>query len=73
MFPARGMTKGEAIQAWNTRKPVDALLEHLEEELNFADIEMKRCAQENPLQFDSAKGCAEGLYVAIMKIKEMLT
>ena len=32
IFPAKGMTKEEAIQAWNTRKPVDAVLEHLEEE-----------------------------------------
>lgn len=30
VFPARGMTKEEAIQAWNTRKPVDDVLDELE-------------------------------------------
>lgn len=31
IFPARGMTKGEAIKAWNTRKPMERILERLEE------------------------------------------
>ena len=65
-----GMKK--AVAAWNNRKPVDDVLEHLEEELNFADVEKKRCAKENQLQFDSAKGCAQGLYNAIIVIKEGL-
>ena len=34
--------------------------------------DMKRCLRENPLQFDSAKGCAQGLYNAIKIIKERM-
>lgn len=31
IFPHSGMTKAEAIAAWNTRKPVDRILKRLEE------------------------------------------
>ena len=31
----------EAAAAWNNRKPVENVLEHLEEELDFADAEKK--------------------------------
>ena len=31
IFPARGMLKGEAIEAWNTRKPMERIVERLEE------------------------------------------
>ena len=30
IFPAKGMTKKEAIEAWNTRKPIDRIVEQLE-------------------------------------------
>ena len=62
----------KATKAWNNRKPVDDVLERLEEEYKAAADDMKRCLRENPLQFDSAKGCAQGLYNAIKIIKERM-
>lgn len=64
--------EGEVIAAWNNRKPVEDVLERLEEEYKAAADDMKRCLRENPLQFDSAKGCAQGLYNAIKIIKERM-
>ena len=61
-----------AIEKWNNRKPVEDVLERLEEEYKAAADDMKRCLRENPLQFDSAKGCAQGLYNAIKIIKERM-
>lgn len=60
----------EAIEAWNTRKPMERIVEHLEEELKLADEEKRRCVAENMLQFDSAKGYANGIYNAIEIVKE---
>lgn len=41
----------------------------LEEELKLADDEKARCIKENPMQFDSAKGYANGIAVAIEIVK----
>ncbi len=41
----------------------------LEEELKLADDEKARCIKENPIQFDSAKGYAHGIAVAIEIVK----
>ena len=51
--------------AYNPEKVV----EQLESELRLADKEKERCARENPLQFDSAKGYAMGLSNAIEIVK----
>ena len=48
---------------------VDKVVEQLESELRLADKEKERCARENPLQFDSAKGYAMGLSNAIEIVK----
>ena len=40
----------------------EKIIEKLEEELKLADEEKLRCARENPLQFDSAKGYAHDFY-----------
>ena len=61
-----------AIEAWNTRKPLERVIERLETEGKLADEERDRCARENPLQFDTAKGYATGIYNAIEIIKEEL-
>lgn len=58
-----------AISHWNTRKPMDRIVEQLEEELNLADKEKERCLRENPLQFDRAVGYVNGIRVAIEVIK----
>ena len=44
---------------------IKKLNERLEKELRLADEEKRRCASENPLQFDSAKGYANGIAIAI--------
>ena len=41
------------------------VIKELREELNLSDAEKERCARENPLQFDSAKGYANGIANAI--------
>ena len=48
---------------------VDNVVDQLESELRLADKEKERCARENPLQFDSAKGYAMGLSNAIEIVK----
>ena len=48
---------------------VGKVVEQLESELRLADKEKERCARENPLQFDSAKGYAMGLSNAIEIVK----
>ena len=48
---------------------VDKVVDRLESELRLADKEKERCARENPLQFDSAKGYAMGLSNAIEIVK----
>ena len=48
---------------------VEKVIEQLEEELKLADDEKARCIKENPMQFDSAKGYASGIAVAIEIVK----
>lgn len=55
----------ETERLWNTRKPMERILEQLESELKSADEEKERCLKENPLQFDSAKGYATGISNAL--------
>ena len=51
-------------------KEFEKIIEKLEEELKLADEEKLRCARENPLQFDSAKGYAHGVGKAIEIVKQ---
>ena len=48
----------------------EKIIEKLEEELKLADEEKLRCARENTLQFDSAKGYAHGVGKAIEIVKQ---
>lgn len=43
----------------------EKVIKELREELNLSDAEKERCARENPLQFDSAKGYANGIANAL--------
>ena len=52
-----------------TAYDVEKVVEQLEKELQLADKEKARCARENPLQFDSAKGYASGIATAIEIVK----
>ena len=48
----------------------EKIIEKLEEELKLADEEKLRCARENPLQFDSAKGYEHVVGKAIEIVKQ---
>lgn len=48
---------------------MDDVIMQLEAELGLANNEMGRCARENLLQFDSAKGYVNGIAVAIQIVK----
>ena len=51
-------------------KEFEKIIKKLEKELKLADEEKLRCARENPLQFDSAKGYAHGVGKAIEIVKQ---
>lgn len=57
------------IDVQPTAYDVDKVVAELEKELKRADEEKLRCVKENPLQFDSAKGYANGIAVAIQIVK----
>lgn len=48
---------------------MNKVIEKLQAELNFADKEKERCVRENLLQFDTAKGYAQGISVALEIVK----
>ena len=52
-----------------TAYDVDKVIERLQMELSLADGEKEQCAKENPLQFDVAKGYAQGISVALEIVK----
>ena len=60
----------ETVKKWNMRKPMQNIVERLEEELELTDKEKRRCVHENPLQFDEAKGYARGIANAIEIVRE---
>ena len=49
----------------------EKVIKELREELNLSDAEKERCARENPLQFDSAKGYANGIANAIEIVEKV--
>ena len=57
------------VDAQPTTYDPDKVVEQLEEVLSLADKEKERCARENPLQFDSAKGYATGMFNALEIVK----
>ena len=59
----------ELIDGQSTAYDVDKVSERFRLELGLADKEKERCAKENPLQFDEAKGYARGIAVALEIIK----
>ena len=59
----------QAIEEQPTAYYADKVVEGLRLELGLADKEKERCAKENPLQFDEAKGYARGVAVALEVVK----
>lgn len=58
-----------AVKCAPTAYDPDKIAEQLKNELSLADKEKERCARENPLQFDSAKGYATGIFNALEIVK----
>ena len=59
-----------AIKAWNTRKPMERIVERLEEKLRLAEEEKDRCAIKALPYYDNVKGYATGMHNAIEIAKE---
>lgn len=59
----------DIIDNQSTAYNLDKVIEKLRTELTLADEEKKRCIKENSLQFDVAKGYAQGIAVAIEIVK----
>ena len=59
----------EDVDRMPTAFDAEKVVKLLEEELKLADDEKARCIKENPIQFDSAKGYAHGVAVAIEIVK----
>lgn len=59
----------EDVDRMPTAFDAEKVVKLLEEELKLADDEKARCIKENPIQFDSAKGYAHGIAVAIEIVK----
>ena len=55
----------EVIDKQPTAYNPEEVVKQLEEELTLADKEKERCSRENQLQFDTAKGYANGIANAI--------
>ena len=60
----------EDVDRMPTAFDAEKVVKLLEEELKLADDEKARCIKENPIQFDSAKGYAHGIAVAIEIVKQ---
>ena len=60
------------VNALERYDALERVIKRLETEGKLADEERDRCARENPLHFDTAKGYATGIYNAIEIIKEEL-
>ena len=57
------------IEEQPTAFDAETVVALLKEELQSADDEKAKCIKENPIQFDSAKGYAHGIAVAIEIVK----
>ena len=62
---AREDNLGEIV----TIEDMEKVIERLQTELTLVDEEKKRCIKENSLQFDTVKGYAQGVAVAIEIVK----
>lgn len=63
-------SKESAITAWNTRKPMERILERLETESDLAEKEMERAREQNPLQYERCDSYICAIDNAIEIVKE---
>lgn len=59
-----------AILVWNTRKPMERILERLETESDLAEKEMERAREQNPLQYERCDSYICAIDNAIEIVKE---
>ena len=65
------LTESEAIEAWNTRKPMDRIMERLEEEYMWNDTQKKEAYEDKDWEtFDLYAIENRGIYKAIEIVKE---
>lgn len=65
-------TEAEAIKIWNTRKPMERIVEKLEKELRLAEKDKEKALCDplcHPSQFDFVKGYVMGMHNAIETVK----
>lgn len=60
----------ENFERWNTRIPMQNIVERLEEELRLAEEERDRCVIKALPYYDNVKGYATGMHNAIEIIRE---
>lgn len=60
----------EAIKAWNTRVPMERILERLEEESVLSEEERDRAREQNPLQYERCDSYICAIDNAIEIVKE---
>ena len=65
-------TKEEAIKAWNTRKPVDDLLERLEDMITFAENMPPVRDEYSAISYEKAESFIEAYKDAIEIVKEVM-
>jgi Lar family restriction alleviation protein len=63
-------TKESAIKAWNTRKPMERIVERLEEESVLSEEERERSREQNPLQYERVDSYICAIDNAIEIVKE---
>ena len=62
-------TAREVLEAWNTRKPMERIVEQLEKEIELAEKDQERCVMKALPYFDTAKGYATGINNALEIVK----
>lgn len=69
--PIRGTTKEEAIEAWNTRKPMQEIVERLENESRYSEEAKEYARVNNPLQFERCDSYLSAIDNAIQIVQEV--
>ena len=62
----------DQFKEWNTRKPVDDVLERLEKELRLSEESKEYARSNNPLQFEKCDSYSIAIDNAIEIVKEVM-
>lgn len=64
-------TREEAIKSWNTRKPMQEILERLENESRYSEEAKEYARVNNPLQFERCDSYLSAIDNAIQIVREV--